>query len=206
MMCTHKERYRIELLLASGASYRSVAAKFGFRSPPTVARHWRQHVTKEAKASYLGGAIKLHELAERAQAESMGLLDYLSIMRGQLMRMFQASSETGDVHGVNHTSGRLMEVLNMIAKLTGEIRVLSSGATMITNNIAVLNSPDFARVQSAILAALGPYPDARAAVINQLRLLEIEPDRPQLMPPVIEAQTIEEVTDDAMAEHSSTSR
>jgi hypothetical protein len=163
-VCRHEQRYQIERLRAGGASCESLARKFGLGGKDAVWRHWRNHVSNEAKAQLLAG-VSLAELAKRAEAESMSLLDYLSLVRGILLRTFMAAAESDDRHGVAITSGRLLETLRQIGTLTGEIQRLGSGNTTITNNTLILNSPVFASLQGAILSALGPFPDARVAVV-----------------------------------------
>jgi hypothetical protein len=57
----------------------------------------------------------------------------------------------------------------------------------VTNiNIAFMNSPAFARLQSDQLAALAPYPEARAAVVKVWRQLDAE--MAAASPPLIEGR------------------
>ena len=64
-VCRHDERWRIELLRAGGASLEALATKFGLHKD-AIHRHWRDHVTDQAKAGYLCGPAELASLAERA--------------------------------------------------------------------------------------------------------------------------------------------
>jgi len=184
----HPNRYRIEMLRAGGASCQSLANKFGVPGD-TIWRHWTRHVTDEVKASYLAGPIQLHQLAERAAAEGLSLLDYLSIVRGTLMTMFQSAAQAGDRHGASASAGRLLETLREIGRLTGELGKISAGGVSITNNMLVMNSPAFANLQSTIIAALAPYPEARLAVVTALRSIEDDPQQPLML----EASPIEEM-------------
>jgi hypothetical protein len=79
-VCRHPERARIELLRADGAAYEALSKKFGVHRD-AIWRFWRDHVSTETKGQYFAGPIQLHELAQRAAAEGLSLLDYLSIVR-----------------------------------------------------------------------------------------------------------------------------
>ncbi len=147
---------------------RSVAEKFA-ASHDAVWRHWTKHVSQERRAQIIAGPLKLHELAERAAAEGMSLLDYLALIRSTLLTQFGAAAEAGDKHGVALLAGRLLECLREIGRLTGELRA-AGGA--VTNNTLILNSPIFADLQGMLLQRLAPFPEARAAVIDGLAALD----------------------------------
>jgi hypothetical protein len=68
----------------------------------------------------------------------------------------------------------LLQTLEQIGKLTGELGRISTSNTVIHNNTLVINSPIFARIQGAILSALAPFPEARVAVISALRSIETD--------------------------------
>ena len=123
------------------------------------------------RANYLAGPIALHQLAQRAADEGVSLLDYLSIMRSTLFRQFDVAASVGDRNGVGVISGRLLETLREIGRLTGELSKASGNVT-VNNNLLVLQSPLFAEAQAAVISALAAFPDARVAVIRELRALE----------------------------------
>src|SRR5207237_4083126 len=52
--CNHPERVRIERLLAAGASIKGAARKFAI-DYHALRRHWRNHVSAEARAAYIAG-------------------------------------------------------------------------------------------------------------------------------------------------------
>ena len=56
-VCQHLERARIELLLAGGASAKSVAVKFK-TNYYAVWRHWRKHVSDERRAALALGPVQ----------------------------------------------------------------------------------------------------------------------------------------------------
>jgi DNA-binding transcriptional ArsR family regulator len=118
--CVHPERSRIEALLAGGASLDSIGRKFGL-SKDTLHRHLKNHIHPDDLEILRSGPAALADLAEKAAAESMSVLDYLGILRLRLMRQLEASSATGDNKGVCRASQTLLAVLQEIGKLTGEI-------------------------------------------------------------------------------------
>lgn len=168
--CRHPDRRRIELKRANGATFESLASEFGLNRM-ALWRHWNRHVTAEAKAALIAGPLRIAALQERSEAESRSLLDYLGIMRSSLADMYVKAYEAGADQRAVMLSGRLIEVLREIGKLTGEIQRYTANVTN-TTNIAVFNSPDFAMLQSGLIDALAGFPDARAAVVRRLRDME----------------------------------
>jgi hypothetical protein len=175
-VCNHPDRWRLELLRAGGASLGSLAKKFNV-SIDSVFRHWRDHVSDEAKASYLVGPADLARLAEKAAVEGDSVLDYLKLCRTVLTAQLAVMSESNDARGAAFVAGQLTRTLETIAKVTGEIGDLARSVTINnTTNVAVLQEhPKFLQAQATLLRALGPFPDARAAVVAALRELDGSP-------------------------------
>ncbi len=158
---------------AGGASLDSLAEKFKV-SRDAIARHWKNHVTDEMRASYLCGPAQLADLAQTAATEGARVLDHFRVVRTILMAQLAATSEAGDARGAAIVAGQLTGVLERIGKVTGEIATIAQGTINIQNNVAIVNSPAFARVQAAILRALASHPDARASVVAALQHLDTE--------------------------------
>ena len=75
--CNHVERVRIERFLAAGASIKGAARKFAI-DYHALRRHWRNHVSAEARATYIAGAgATKDQLEEIVADESLGLIDPL---------------------------------------------------------------------------------------------------------------------------------
>src|SRR4029077_14029705 len=123
-VCRHDERWRIELLRAGGASLEALATKFGLYKD-AIARHWRDHVSAEAKAGYLIGPAELATLAEKAAIEGDSVLDYLRLCRTVLTGQLAAMSEAGDGRGAAYVASALTRTLETIAKVTGEMGELA---------------------------------------------------------------------------------
>jgi hypothetical protein len=172
-VCRHDERWRIELLKAGGASLDSLAKKFNV-DRDSIWRHWNRHVSTEMKAGYLAGPVQLQDLAAKAADTGGSVLDHLHAVRTVLMGHLASATEAGDGRAAAYIAGRLTATLETIARISGELGDLAKSTTFnITNNVAVLTEhPAFMKVQASILRALGPHPDARAAVVEALRDLD----------------------------------
>jgi hypothetical protein len=166
-ICGHAQRYQVELALVSGVSCRAVARKYSV-SRDAAWRHLKNHVPPERRAELVAGPLKPAELAERAADEGMTLLEHLSMVRNSLMARFLAASEADDRQGTALVAGRLLDCLRLTASLTGE---LSKAGASITTNIAILQSPLMADLQSMLIRTLAPFPDAREAVLGGLEEL-----------------------------------
>jgi hypothetical protein len=166
--CNHPERVRIERLLAAGASIKGAARKFAI-DYHALRRHWRNHVSAEARATYVAGAAATKDELEKIVAdESLGLIEHYAIVRGALYKGFSAAAELGDGNAVALLAGRLHENFRDCGRLTGE---LQRGPLLnIQNNVLV--NPDYTRAIARIVSAVAPYPEARDAVIAALRNLD----------------------------------
>lgn len=166
---------------AGGASLDSLAEKFKV-SRDSIARHWRDHVSPELKATYLAGPSELATLMEKAAKEGDSVLDYLRLCRTTLTAQLAAMAEAGDGRGAAIVAGQLTRTLETIGRVTGELGALA-GNNLTINNTLILNSPEFAKAQATILRALAPYHDARMAVVRALRDLDTDAAAPSLAAP-----------------------
>jgi len=181
-VCRHAERERIEALRASGASLDSLARKFKVHRD-AIWRHWKDHVSADLKTSYLAGAATIAELKERAAKEGGSVLDYLGVLRSILMGAITANAEAQSAFTLAALSGRLVEVLREIGKLTGEIERLNPGVT-VNNNIAIMSDPRMIDLQSGLLTIARQHPAVRADIIALLRGLDAKDgEAPKLQPP-----------------------
>ena len=181
-VCRHEERWRIELLRASGASLDALATKFGV-TRDAVHRHWHRHVTAQAKADLLCGPAQLADLAALAATEGTSILDHFKVLRTHLMARLADCSEAGDARATAALATALTGVLERLGKITGELSSIANNH--LTVNFNVLESPQFSRAQAAILRALAPYGEARAAVVAALRDLDAAGASPPPLRPAV---------------------
>ena len=101
--CNHSERVRIERLLAAGGSIKGAARKFAI-DYHALHRHWRNHVSAEARATYVAGAgATKDQLEEIVADESLGLIDHYRIVRAALYQGFSAAAELADSNSLEPT-------------------------------------------------------------------------------------------------------
>jgi hypothetical protein len=167
--CKHLERVRIERLLSAGASIKGTARKFEI-DYHALRRHWINHVSAEARATYIAGAgVAKDDLEAMVADESLALIDHYRIVRGALYKGLGTASEIGDNNALALLAARLHENFRDCGRLTGE---LQRGPLLnIQNNVLV--NPDYSRAIARIVSAVAPYPEAREAVIAALRDLDV---------------------------------
>ena len=166
-ICRHELRYEIELALVSGVATRAVAKKFAV-SRDAAWRHLKNHVDGARRAQLVAGPMRLQELAEKATAEGLSLLDYLVLVRSTLVARFLAASESDDRPGTALLAGRLIECLRLVAQVTGELQKASAS---VTNNTLIMASPIMGDLQNMLMTRLKPYPDALQSVVDGLEEL-----------------------------------
>jgi hypothetical protein len=175
-ICSHSERARIELARVSGVGLESVAESFGV-TRSSIARHMQNHVSDNDRAQYLAD-VDLADLAKRANAESLSLLDYLAIVRSTLLRQMQMAAGLNDRSGTAALAGRLNETLKLLASLTGELLRLNPHT--INHNVTVfMSSPLYIELEQMLIATLSDHPDALARVVDGLRALSDRAPAPE---------------------------
>jgi len=175
-ICRHEHRALIESTRLAGASLDTIAAKYSV-SRFAVFRHMKSHVPDDLKAELLA-AVPLEQLAAEAAREGLTVLQYLSLTRATLVRQMQLASSVNDHHATATVARALNETNRLIGHLTGELASLAASHVNITNNNLVLHEhPEFVRLRAGLLRALGPYPEARQAVVTVL--LELDGNAPE---------------------------
>jgi len=173
-VCNHSDRVRIESLRVAGASYRTLAEKFGVHRD-ALWRHMRDHVDGERRAALMVGPAKLEELANQAATESRSLMERMAIATGVLFKRFIACAEAEDDHALANIAGKLNVLFKDYARLTGELREAAPSSVSITNNVNVFASTQFAKLQDGLLQIARDHPSARQAIIDLLRGLDSKP-------------------------------
>jgi hypothetical protein len=84
----------------------------------------------------LGGPARVEALANAAADETRSLLEHLQIIRSVLFSQFLSAAEAADRQGVALISGRLLESLRELGRLTGELRQVAG--ISVTNNVVNL--------------------------------------------------------------------
>jgi hypothetical protein len=173
-VCSALERVQIELLLAGGASQRSIARKYRL-SHYAISRHWSGHVSAERKANLVLGPVQRHALAARVAEESTSTIDQLRLVRVGLFRTYDTALTAGDSLSIASIAGRLHENLRITGGITGELA--SSPLiqqTTINNNL--YTSPEYIRLRAGLLQLTREHPEIGPSIVALLKRLDAEPE------------------------------
>ena len=160
----------LERLHCSGASDQSLADRWGM-SRWAVARHVKHHLTKARRVELMAGPVKIGNLVDRATDESRSVLEMYQVTRSLLFSRMLAAAEAGDNFGTSSVGRVLIDLLDKLAKLTGELRRMAG--ISITNNVLNINSaPEYPDLEAGLLEIARTVPDAREPIITLLAKLE----------------------------------
>lgn len=136
-VCRHPERVRIEMMRLAGMSLDAIAEKFnlGNGGRDCIWRHMQRHVSEDEKSIMLAD-VPIQEAAARAAEENVSLLDYLGLIRSALLQQVRLAASVNDRHGLAVVSGRALECLREIGKLTGELKGFGP-RTVINNQVNI---------------------------------------------------------------------
>jgi hypothetical protein len=153
-VCDHPEKHSIDETLVTGASYRSVAKRFGL-SESSVYRHKIEHLPTQL--------LKAKEAEETARADD--LLEQVRDLQAHALNILDRAENAGD----------LRTALAAISQARGNLELLSKLAGELTDspNVNITVTAEWTRVRATIIEALGPYSEARATVSAALLELEV---------------------------------
>lgn len=152
-ICIHPEREAIDAALVAGTPNRRIATQYGM-SEGAVRRH-KAHIPPE--------------VARARDAEKVFGREALAARIVRLVEHTEATLKMTDAPeaSIADRCVAAREVrgnLTLIAKIAGEIQTAPT--------VNVIQSPEWIEVQTVILHALAPYPDARIAVADALEVCE----------------------------------
>jgi hypothetical protein len=155
-VCSHPDVFEInEALVVHGVSNRAITRQYDL-SKDAVRRH-REHIPQLlVKASMAEEVFEADVILERLEGlwrESVAVLE--------------ASKNDGDPRVTLMAIDRAGKQVERLAELRGDI------SRQPTVNIALVEHPDYKRLEDAIVRALEPYDAAKWAVSDALK--EIEP-------------------------------
>ena len=120
-----------------------------------VWRHWRNHVSRELKTQYLAGPGAIEALKLKSIEEGGSVLDYLTILRSVLMGAITASAEAGSASTLANLSGRMVEVLREIGRISGEVAAMPGGVNI---TLSIHSTPEFPTLADGLLNIARRYP------------------------------------------------
>ncbi len=152
-VCLHAERSAIDKALVAGEPVTRLSALFRV-SPDSLDRH---------KANHLPAALaKAKEAGEVARADD--LLRDVRALRSKAVALLLRAEREGDLRTALAGVSEARNCLELLAEMEGEL-----DRRPVVN---VLMMPEWVAIRAALLAALRPYPDARAAVAERVATLE----------------------------------
>ena len=179
--CAHPDRASIELGLANRIPLRTLSKRYGL-SIDAIHRHRHKHCSPELIASLVTrGRITEIDLEHVRTVEGEGLIHNLVAARARLYRAMDAAEDAGNHMETAKIAAILLKSIELGGKLLGQ---LSPGSTSVTQNILV-TSNEFNGLRLALMRALKPFPEARAAVALALQSYE-SPELPALEGEVID--------------------
>jgi hypothetical protein len=166
-VCASDHRHRIEIGLVAGMSARALADRFDV-SKDAIHRHAANHLTEATRAGILAARKPCDIDLDALRAdESAGLLSQLVTQRARLLSHGDLAATIGDVKACVAVEGAITANLALVAKMLGQ---LVNVHDVRTTNLLV--SPDYLKLRSALVAALRPFPAAKAAVVAVIQRLE----------------------------------
>jgi len=153
-VCDHAARVAIDGALVSTDSYRHIAARHGV-STTALQRH---------KADHLPAALSKAKAATQV-ANADDLLTQLGALRSKALGLLMKAEQAGDYRTALAGVREARSCIEVMARMMGE---LVDGGTVVN----ILITPEWTRVQAAMLTALSPYPAARVAVADALVAIE----------------------------------
>ncbi|MBF0437961.1 MAG: hypothetical protein HQL93_02450 [Magnetococcales bacterium] len=148
-VCIHKRLEDIDKALVEGETFRALSRQY-LLSRDALRRHKMDHLPV--------AMAKAKEAEETSHGDN--LLDHLGELREQAQRIAQKAEEAKNYTAALAGVRELVRIVELLAKLRGELNEAP------TVNLFI--SAEWVSVQAVLVNALGPYPEARQAVLKAL--------------------------------------
>ncbi len=153
-VCVHEDREAIDHVLVAGVSLRDVARRHGV-SKDSLHRH-KQH---------LSAAIVVLK-AEQDHEHGATLVEQVRGLQREALSILESAKQSGHPTVALSAIREASRLLELCGRLTGELDERPS------TTVNMLVAPEWLTIRAAMLEALTPYPEARAAVAGRLQELE----------------------------------
>ncbi len=172
--CDHPNRPAIDQALVAGDTFRLIAEHTGV-SQSALRRHKTQHLGPALRAAMAERQETATRHAQEAQAakeakdydSTEALLDQMRLLRTTAFGLLQKAEQAGELRTAVAAVKEVRATLELLLKLAGELR----DAPTVTIELTL------AKVEVALLNALAPYPEARAAAAAALLELDTPHER-----------------------------
>ena len=166
--CLHPERTRIDYLIATGASLKPLASRFGLK-PSSLYNHSKKHVSSEYRAAVRLGPFESEARLRQLCAENgVSVVETLRAVNAGVSARWLAAFEVGADDTFISLTAQMRKNLELLARLTRELMPQPSVVNT-TNNFMLFEHPEYVQVIAALSMALRPLPEARQAVLAMLR-------------------------------------
>lgn len=178
----HPDRARIEFDLARGVPVRAVSRKY--KISKDSAYRYLKKLPPQLRAAHMGAKLRASADLEKLRIdESEGLLQNLATQRARLLLLQDNAMDTENPGLATQISGAIHRNLELVGKYLGEF-----AQHQIRTTVSVLVAPEYLQMRAALVRALAPYPDAKAAVAAVLHQIESRAAERPPAPAMIEAK------------------
>ena len=154
-VCADSRRAEVDQALVSGVAVDELSRRY----PPLSATSIRRH-----RAEHLPATLaKAHEAGEVARAGD--LLGQVRQLRGKAISILLQAERAGDLRTALMGVREARACVELLAEMEGELNRSQ------TVNVLIA-SPHWLETRNSLIAALRPFPEARAAVVAALLKLE----------------------------------
>lgn len=167
-VCLHPERGRIDFLICNGAMRGPLAKQFGL-SADSVYRHARGHISEAFRRSIQIGPLKDQVALEKLCAQNgRSVLENLQAIYASLTARFLAQFEAGGDQQLTAICGRMLQTLEMQAKLTNELRP-APGVLLQQFNQTIVGARDLVDLGRDLMGLVREFPQIRERLAEILR-------------------------------------
>lgn len=152
-VCAHPKQRDIDrLLMDPNVTYSSVGEAFQI-NPKSLERHHKNHLEPRLQ--------KVEGMRSGDVEASFGILGDMDDLKARALKLLEAAENAGQTRTAIAAIKEVRGVLDSLAKLTGEGQ--RTGTV-----VNIINAPAWTVVQTRIIHALQPFPEARQAVVQAL--------------------------------------
>lgn len=148
-VCSHADRAAIDRALVAGEPNRRIAARCAV-TEQAIRRHQAEHVPPQLAQAQHAAAV----------AQASDLLAEVQALRTKAMALLQKAEQAGDYRTALAGVREARACVELLLEVEGELDRRPQ--------INLLLAPEWVTVRGALLAALQPYAEARAAVAAHL--------------------------------------
>src|SRR5215210_2726009 len=152
-ICGHDERRDIEVALVKREPYRHIAARFSV-STGALQRHTKDHLPDRL--------LKAHERQD--VQEALDVVGQLRTSNEVSLAILEEARDVGDPSIALRAAGRVLKQMEFKAKLLGQLDERPQ--------MNLYLSSEWLSLRALIFGALGPYREARDAVVAALEATE----------------------------------